>query len=74
MINKKMVSSNYPLGSPAWKYARMLEEKRGHNYQYLSDDQWDKLKRRDTKCGILVETVLKEKMLYNQKHWRMMSP
>ncbi|MBK7380597.1 MAG: hypothetical protein IPJ03_16700 [Ignavibacteriales bacterium] len=49
MINKKMVSSNYPLGSPAWKYARMLEEKRGHNYQYLSDDQWDKLKKKGYK-------------------------
>lgn len=33
----KISSSNYKIGHPLWKYARMLEEQRGHNYQHLND-------------------------------------
>jgi hypothetical protein len=32
-------------GSPAWKYKRMLEERRGHNYQYVNDDVYIKLEK-----------------------------
>lgn len=30
-------SENHSIDSNIWKYARMLEEKRGHNYQYYSE-------------------------------------
>jgi len=40
----KISSSNYKIGSPLWKYARMLEEKRGHNYQHLNNEVIEELK------------------------------
>ena len=46
---KKIFSKDFPIGSFSWKYARMLEEKRGHNYQYLSDDRWDELEKKGYK-------------------------
>lgn len=35
--NNTLKSNNHPIGSNIWKYARLLEEKRGHNYQYYSE-------------------------------------
>lgn len=35
---KKIFSKDYPIGSNSWKYARMIEERRGHNYQHLNDE------------------------------------
>lgn len=46
---KKIFSKDFPLGSSAWKYARMLEEKRGHSYQYLTDDKWNELEKKGYK-------------------------
>ena len=35
---KKIFSSDFQTGSTSWKYARMLEERRGHSFQHLNDD------------------------------------
>lgn len=43
---KKIFSRDYPIGSDAWKYARMIEERRGHNYQHLNDELTHKLESR----------------------------
>lgn len=40
---KKIFSKDYPIGSDIWKYARMIEERRGHNYQHLNDELTHKL-------------------------------
>lgn len=43
---RKLISSkNYKMGSPLWKYARMIEERRGHNYQHLNDELHHKIER-----------------------------
>ena len=41
--NLTVRSKNYEIGSFSWKYARMLEERRGHNYQYLNNELFEKL-------------------------------
>jgi hypothetical protein len=38
-----VTSDQYKIGTDAWKYVRMLEERRGHNYQYPNDKEWEKL-------------------------------
>lgn len=43
---KKIFSENYKIGTPEWKYARMIEERRGHNYQHLNDEITKKLEAR----------------------------
>ena len=43
MKRKKLESSQCKLGSPLWKYARLLEEKRGHNYEYYNETKHEDL-------------------------------
>jgi hypothetical protein len=38
-----ITSDQYKIGTPEWKYARELEERRGHNYQYPSDKEYERL-------------------------------
>jgi hypothetical protein len=45
---KHIKSSDYETGSDIWKYARLLEEKRGHNFEYwntrheaMIDNDWE---------------------------------
>jgi hypothetical protein len=45
----KISSSNYKIGSPLWKYARILEEQRGHNYQHLNDKSIEDLESKGYK-------------------------
>lgn len=51
-------------GSPAWKYKRMLEERRGHNYQYVNDDVYMKLEKQ----GYKYHSFEKENT-YSQETW-----
>jgi len=42
---KKIFSDDFQIGSNSWKYARMLEERRGHSFQHLNDEITEKLEK-----------------------------
>lgn len=46
MKKKKISPKDFIFGSSGWKYARMLEESRGHSYQYYTDSLEEELEKK----------------------------